>query len=122
MNRLLLYTTLLCCIMVNSFAPAEIGCMEKSLRLKEFFDPKAYHYVDGGDGGPCHCPCAKYRAQCKPLRYGQCPICKHYQANPSLIVATKAVCDAAAKKLAETTSPVAYEGDQQLIKAWATRR
>jgi hypothetical protein len=112
MNRKNLYQIILILgvILLTKPLRSEIGCMEKSLHLTESFDPKEYHYVEGGDGGYCNCPCSKYRAQAKPLPYGQCPICKHYKAIPSLIVVTEKARTAAAKKITKPISPVAYEG------------
>jgi hypothetical protein len=92
---------------------AQIGCMEKSMHLHQLYDPKEYHYVEGGDGGFCNCPCEKYKAQAKPLPYGQCPICKHFRAEPSLIVITKKVREDV-QKMPSPISPVAFEGINQL--------
>jgi len=95
---------------------AEVGCLEKSWHLKKVYDYKALHPVPGADKGPCHCPCAKYMAQCrKPLPYGQCPMCKHYRIKPSPIIVTEKVRRQAKQKVTEDISPVAFENQQQAI-------
>ena len=89
---------------------AEIGCMEKSLHLREKYDPKVLHEIT------CNCPCTKYIAQARhALPYGQCPLCKHYRIPRTEIIVTKAMRQAALQSLQHPASPIAYENAETAL-------
>lgn len=120
MNKSMIYVILwgFLALQMSNTSFATLGCMEKSLRLKELGDPKEYHFVTGGDEGPCHCPCDYYKAQSKPLPYGQCPQCKHFFAEPSLIIVTEKIRKEAAQRATTNTSPVAFQNTDKIIDEW----